>query len=90
MTQDANPQSRPLPKALLIVMPSSAALLALYNVLPFVEPWSWLLLGIVIVLGVVSIVLLARFVLQQRDDYWREHGRDPRNPSAPNPNDSGK
>ena len=42
MTQDANPQSRPLPKALLIVMPSSAALLALYNVLPFVEPWSWL------------------------------------------------
>lgn len=75
--------------ALLIVMPSSAALLALYNVLPFIEPWSWLLLGLAMLLSVALVVLVVRLVLQQRDDYWRERGRDPKNPTNRSPDDPG-
>jgi hypothetical protein len=44
------------------------------------EPWLWtrtILLGIaVVVMG----VQITRFSLWQRDEYWRERGRDPKHP----------
>lgn len=48
-------------------------------------PWVW---SGVVVQGVALIVLitcLIRFVRGQRDDYWRERGRDPRDPGRPIP-----
>jgi cation transport ATPase len=44
------------------------------------EPWLWtrtILFGIaVLVMG----VQITRFSLWQRDEYWRERGRDPKHP----------
>lgn len=44
------------------------------------EPWFWtrsLLFGIA---AVVFCVQVTRFSLWQRDEYWREKGRDPKHP----------
>lgn len=64
------------------VMTISLILVWVNNLVPFVEPWSWVLLGGVLIMLVATIALLARLVLQQRDDYWRERGRDPKHPEA--------
>jgi hypothetical protein len=34
------------------------------------------------VLSVAMVVYLVRFVRKQRDDYWRERGKDPKHPEA--------
>lgn len=42
------------------------------------EPWSWtrtILFGIAVI---VMAVQITRFSLWQRDEYWREKGRDPK------------
>ena len=47
------------------------------------EQWEWLtwiLLAIQSIVLVISIVCLVRFVLKQRDDYWRERGKDTKRP----------
>lgn len=54
------------------------------NLLPFTtEPWIWVKVAIlgagVIVLGVWA----TRFSLWQRDEYWREQGKDPKHPWRP-------
>lgn len=44
------------------------------------EPWLWtrtILFGIA---AVVFCVQVTRFSLWQRDEYWRERGRDPKHP----------
>lgn len=44
------------------------------------EPWFWtrsILFGIAVV---VFCVQVTRFSLWQRDEYWREKGRDPKHP----------
>src|SRR5688500_3070208 len=44
------------------------------------EPWFWtrsILFGIA---AVVLCVQVTRFSLWQRDEYWREKGRDPKHP----------
>jgi uncharacterized membrane protein YtjA (UPF0391 family) len=44
------------------------------------EPWYWtrtILFGIAVV---VMAVQITRFSLWQRDEYWREKGRDPKHP----------
>lgn len=44
------------------------------------EPWLWtrsILFGIAVV---VFCVQVTRFSLWQRDEYWREKGRDPKHP----------
>ncbi len=48
-------------------------------------PWLWF--GVVIQAGalVTLVVCLVRVVRGQRDDYWRERGRDPRNPGRSTP-----
>ncbi len=44
------------------------------------EPWLWtrtILFGIAVVIFCVQVT---RFSLWQRDEYWREKGRDPKHP----------
>jgi Ca2+/H+ antiporter len=43
-------------------------------------PWVWISLGLQIIVTVAMLVYLVRFVRHQRDDYWRERGKDPRHP----------
>lgn len=45
------------------------------------SPWFWVALAIQLISLVVALVYLVRFMRSRRDDYWRERGRDPRNPS---------
>jgi MFS family permease len=44
------------------------------------EPWRWTRTILFAIAAVVMIVLITRFSLWQRDEYWRERGRDPKHP----------
>lgn len=48
----------------------------LYILLPFAEPWSSMLLGIEIALGIVFISLLVRLVRARRDAHWHEREKE--------------
>lgn len=43
--------------------------------------WYWALLVAQVLAVIAAIVFLVRLVRAQRDEYWRERGRDPRNPT---------
>lgn len=43
-------------------------------------PWVWIGAVVQAVALILLITCLVRFVRMQRDDYWRERGRDSRNP----------
>lgn len=43
-------------------------------------PWIWAVLLVQALLLIVLIIGLTRLVRGQRDDYWKERGRDPRHP----------
>lgn len=91
VTSDQNASRKPSPGlvTLFCIMVATVALYSLYSVLPYREPWTWLLLGVVVLSAAAFLVSLARFVLAQREDYWLERGRDPKNPKAPSTNDPG-
>lgn len=40
----------------------------------------WLPVAVQVVATVTFVACLARVVLDQRDDYWKERGRDPKDP----------
>ena len=42
--------------------------------------WVWIRLAFQTVFTVGMVVYLVRIVRKQRDDYWRERGKDPRHP----------
>jgi hypothetical protein len=44
------------------------------------EPWEWIVVGAQAIVVVAMLVYLVRFVRKQRDDYWRERGKDPKHP----------
>lgn len=45
--------------------------------LPFDEPWNWLMAGLSVMLAAAFVTqLVARVVLRQRDDYWHERNQD--------------
>ncbi|MHA7145000.1 hypothetical protein ACX80U_09820 [Arthrobacter sp. TmT3-37] len=45
--------------------------------------WYWAILVVQVLAVIATIVFLVRLVRAQRDEYWRERGRDPRNPTQP-------
>lgn len=83
----SSPQRRRalFPPAVLIAVGVGAAVSLVRTFIPALrtEQWEWLtwvLLAIQAIVLVILIVYLVRFVRNQRDDYWRERGQDPRNP----------
>lgn len=46
------------------------------------EPWEWIVVAAQAIVVVALGVYLVRFVGKQRDDYWRERGKDPKHPEA--------
>jgi amino acid transporter len=44
------------------------------------EPWLWTRTGLFSIAVVVLCVQVTKFSLWQRDEYWREKGRDPKHP----------
>lgn len=78
MTSPQKKQNAPVPPVLL-------TLVVLTGVLALVlgwadEPWSWVASILQIIVTVTMVIYLVRFVRKQRDDYWRERGKDPRHP----------
>jgi hypothetical protein len=45
-------------------------------------PWEWIVIATQAFITVALIVHLVRFVRNQRDDYWRERGKDPKRPET--------
>lgn len=55
--------------------------MATLNFLPIeAEPWVWVKLAVLAVGTIVLGIWVARFSLWQRDEYWRERGKDPKHP----------
>lgn len=50
------------------------------NFVPLGEPWLEVKAAFMFIGTVVLIVWVTRFTLWQRDEYWRERGRDPKHP----------
>jgi uncharacterized membrane protein len=78
-------QRSPIPPPVLIAVGVGAAVSLIRAFIPALrtEQWEWLtwiLLAIQAIVLVIAIVYLVRFVLKQRDDYWRERGKDPKRP----------
>jgi hypothetical protein len=44
------------------------------------ELWGWILLAVQAIVLVIVIAYFVRFLRGQRDDYWRERGKDPKHP----------
>lgn len=43
-------------------------------------PWDWIVIVLQFIAAVAMVVYVVRFVRTQRDDYWRERGKDPKRP----------
>ncbi len=43
-------------------------------------PWIWITPGLQSIVTVTMLVYLGRFVRNQRNDYWRERGKNPKHP----------
>jgi hypothetical protein len=62
---------------MMFFMPIALAL----NLLPVTtEPWIWIKVAILVAGVTVLVVWATRFSLWQRDEYWREQGKDPKHP----------
>ena len=46
----------------------------------FRSRWEWIIVTIQGVAAVAFVAYLVWFVRRQRDDYWRERGKDPKRP----------
>lgn len=49
------------------------------------EQWEWLtwvLLAFQAIVLVTAMVYFVRFLREQKDDYWRERGKDPKHPEV--------
>ncbi|MCU1566632.1 MAG: hypothetical protein JWQ56_1569 [Pseudarthrobacter sp.] len=80
MSQGIQEWNRKQQRLMLVAIFSTLVVSWLNTLLSFVEPWSWLILGLQATLTIITIALLTRFVLRQRDAYWRERGKDPKHP----------
>lgn len=78
MTSPQRKQNAPVPSVLLILAVTTGTLALVLGWAD--EPWSWALSVLQIVVTVTMLIYLGRFVRKQRDDYWRERGKDPRHP----------
>lgn len=51
------------------------------SLLPIVtEPWLWIKAGVIAVGTIIFGIWATRFSPWQRDEYWRERGKDPKHP----------
>jgi hypothetical protein len=44
------------------------------------EPWAWMKLAVLATGTTLFVIWVTRFSLWQRDEYWRDRGRDPKHP----------
>jgi uncharacterized membrane protein len=76
------PQRRQIALPVLAMVAALAVLLPAWVPVLRAPPWEWIVMAVQAVLSVAMVVYLVRFVRKQRDDYWRERGKDPKHPEA--------
>ena len=85
----STPQRRrtPLPPPVMVALIVGAAVSLIRGLIPALhtEQWEWLtwvLLAFQVIVLVTVMVYFVRFLREQKDDYWRERGKDPKHPEA--------
>ena len=83
----STPQRRrtPLPPPVMVALFVGAAVSLIRGLIPALrtEQWEWLtwiLLSFQVIVLVTAMVYFVRFLREQRNDYWRERGKDPKHP----------
>lgn len=78
----SSPQRRSIALPALVAAVLAVVVFLIPALLPaaLLEPWEWSIVVIQGILTVAMVVYLVRLVRKQRDDYWRERGKDPRHP----------
>ena len=71
-------QRTPAPPWVLMAIRVGGAVSLIRTLIPArrTDPWVWILLAFQVVVLVIAIAYLLRFLRAQRDDYWRERGKD--------------
>lgn len=78
---DANPEVKRRLSRLAYYWVALALATITLNLLPIdAEPWVWVKLAVLGVATIIFLTWLTRFSLWQRDEYWRERGKDPKHP----------
>jgi hypothetical protein len=78
---DANPEVKRRLSRLVYFGGALALAMITLNLMPInSEPWVWIKLVILAAGTTIFAIWATRFSLWQRDEYWRERGRDPKHP----------
>ena len=85
----STPQRRrtPLPPPVMVALIVGAAVSLIRGLIPALrtEQWEWLtwvLLAFQVIVLVTAMVYFVRFLREQKADYWRERGKDPKHPEV--------
>jgi hypothetical protein len=85
----STPQRRrtPLPPPVMVALIVGAAVSLIRGLIPALrtEQWEWLtwvLVAFQVIVLVTVMVYFVRFLREQKDDYWRERGKDPKHPEV--------
>lgn len=70
----------PLPAVLAVVIAVTFFLIPGWLPAEFRSRWEWIIATIQCIAAMAMVVYLVWFVRRQRDDYWRERGKDPKHP----------
>ena len=75
-------QRRPSPLPAVLGVVTAVALFLIPGWLPaeFRSRWEWVIAICQSIAAIAAVVYVAWFVRRQRDEYWRERGKDPRHP----------
>ncbi|MCC9174982.1 hypothetical protein [Arthrobacter sp. zg-Y179] len=63
-------------RQMVAVMLSTFVTLWLLLLLPFDEPWNWLMVCLVLALTAASLRMLAQLVRRRREEYWHEREKE--------------
>jgi Ca2+/H+ antiporter len=77
-----SPKKQAFPPALAAITLAAVVVILIPPWIPALRtgPWEWIIIFLQAVVTVAMVVYLVRFVRKQRDDYWRERGKDPKHP----------
>lgn len=78
----SSPQRQQIPLPLLVLITLGVAVSVISALTPAsrTAPWEWIDIALQAFIAMTLVVYLVKFVRKQRDDYWREQGKEPKHP----------
>jgi hypothetical protein len=77
MSEEVKRRFSHLTRYMMVYMP----VMVILTLLPMdTEPWMWIKVAILATGTIILTAWATRFSLWQRDEYWRERGKDPKHP----------